>query len=417
MAKETVENPSKEVKSRFDELMETKVTSGSSEEEKKELEEKFLGLRRVILFSGMGEPQRNPDGETNFRGQVWKLLLGVLYQDKKKDPVEEYLKLLGLGKATKYKTRSGESSYKAIRHDSFRTLKGAKLFDIKTEEPKVIRVLNAYVHKARKPYNQGMNTILSPFLVCMNEMDAFYCFYTLLEKMTPTYWMGYKNKGPGTDQGFYLGAHAACRLADKVLQEVDYDLHESLMNNVRKTFRTQSPRKFFHKLYTFRHMQVFSLVAKPMEEVMQLWDLFFALGMHMHVVAYVAQLILIRHLLMDENANLNNLLTQEAWPKVNARAVTSVTTFVMPKLSEELVEELKNHVTDKELCCKLVDWDSDTHPTIRGRAKSDAETKDTSDITKISAVAGKEPGKVHRQLSATFSGAASEGGVNACKMS
>eukprot|EP00954_Amorphochlora_amoebiformis_P028051 1389714-Amorphochlora_amoeboformis.AAC.1 len=117
MAKETVENPSKEVKSRFDELMETKVTSGSSEEEKKELEEKFLGLRRVILFSGMGEPQRNPDGETNFRGQVWKLLLGVLYQDKKKDPVEEYLKLLGLGKATKYKTRSGESSYKAIRHD------------------------------------------------------------------------------------------------------------------------------------------------------------------------------------------------------------------------------------------------------------------------------------------------------------
>eukprot|EP00954_Amorphochlora_amoebiformis_P020466 1339598-Amorphochlora_amoeboformis.AAC.2 len=155
------------VKDSFYDLLESKVTS------KEEIEKNFMSLRKVILSYGIGEPKQNPDGKTTFRGHVWKLLLGVLHQDTK-DPVEEYRRLVKLGKALKYKTRNGKTSYDAIRHDSYRTLIGAKIFDIKTQEPKVgpcsasesaltvhveilqvIRVLNAYVHKTEKAYNQG----------------------------------------------------------------------------------------------------------------------------------------------------------------------------------------------------------------------------------------------------------------------
>jgi len=167
----------------------------------------------------VGEPQRNPGGITTFRGHLWKLFLGVLYVDDEADPVELYISALKK-KKSRLKCQDGRSSYKAIRDDSFRTMRGEKeVFDISKEEPKVIRVLNAYVHRANKPYNQGMNTILAPFIVCMNEMDAFHCFHHLLEKVTPTYWMSYERKGSlGTSEGFYLGARAACRLADKLLR-------------------------------------------------------------------------------------------------------------------------------------------------------------------------------------------------------
>mmetsp|Transcript_23408 Transcript_23408/g.36768 ORF Transcript_23408/g.36768 Transcript_23408/m.36768 type:complete len:190 (-) Transcript_23408:163-732(-) len=183
----------------------------------------------------------------------------------------------------------------------------------------------------------------------MNEMDAFYCSHRLLEEMVPTYSMSYELGR----QRFYLGARAACYLADRVLHEVDPELRECLLKYKLFTGST-TPVSNFHNMYTFRHMQVLALSAQPLEEVIQLWDLFFALGLHMHVVAYVAQLILIRHKLMDEKANLNDHLNQHVWPKVNARAVTSLTTYLMPKLSDELVEDLKDHVTDRELCLRLV---------------------------------------------------------------
>eukprot|EP00954_Amorphochlora_amoebiformis_P028244 1391108-Amorphochlora_amoeboformis.AAC.1 len=49
---------------------------------------------------------------------------------------------------------------------------------------------------------------------------------------------------------------------------------------------------------------------------------------------------------MDEKANLNDHLNQHVWPKVNARAVTSLTTYLMPKLSDELVEDVScNHTS------------------------------------------------------------------------
>jgi len=273
-----------EVKKRFDALMKIDV---EAKQGKQKLQSSFLALRRLVLFRGIGAPTKNTDNKTKFRGQLWKLMTGVLFTENE-NPVDEYLKEIKKGKAT-VKTSDGRSSYEAIRDDSFRTMKGATLFDVAVEEPKIIRVLNSYVQRSNKAYNQGMNTILCPFLVCMNELDAFHCFYHLLEKMTPTYWMSYKRKGIGTSKGFYLGARAACRLADKILREVDPELHESLMDS--ETIRNNSEKitdhtpgksqaEVFHQLYTFRHMQVFSLVARPLGEVIKLWDLFFALGMH-----------------------------------------------------------------------------------------------------------------------------------------
>mmetsp|Transcript_38383 Transcript_38383/g.61612 ORF Transcript_38383/g.61612 Transcript_38383/m.61612 type:complete len:200 (-) Transcript_38383:288-887(-) len=137
----------------------------------------------------------------------------------------------------------------------------------------------------------------------------------------------------------------------------------------------KSRAQSFHALYSFRHMQVFTLVARPLKEVIQLWDLYFALGMHMHVVAYVAQLMLMRHKLMEKGAVINNLLSQEAWPSLDSRAVTSLTTNLTSQLSEKLINELENHTTDRELCIELTQWSQiDDHAKSfsngRRRAKS-----------------------------------------------
>jgi len=95
----------------------------------------------------------------------------------------------------------------------------------------------------------------------------------------------------------------------------------------------------------------------------------------MHVVAYVAQLMLIRHKLMEKGAVINNLLSQEAWPLLDSRAVTSLTTNLMSQLSEKLINELENHTTDRELCIELTQWSlTDDHARSfsdgRRRAKS-----------------------------------------------
>lgn len=358
----------REVKAKFDELTKS---DGS-----KPLESTLLALRRMVFFHGIGEPKANLDNETTFRGQMWKLMLGVLHEKKGADPVAEYTSLI---------ERKKSSCYSKIRDDSFRTLRNCALFDITTQEPKVIRILNSYCHWSGKTYTQGLNNILGPFLVCMNEMDAFFAFERLLGRITPTYWMTYKRTAetPGGFlgvKGQYLGARAACRLADKILIEVDPELHGALMSSFARGMPLRPVAYHFHEMYTFRHMQVFSTAIRPLREVVRLWDRFFALGFHMHVVAYVAQLLLMRDRLLDSSVNINNLLRQDAWPELNARSVVSVVAMIAPKLSRGLVRELRAHTTDVALCRELVTWRDTTEQKTQKQRRQRAKSADKSSL-------------------------------------
>mmetsp|Transcript_22334 Transcript_22334/g.31260 ORF Transcript_22334/g.31260 Transcript_22334/m.31260 type:complete len:449 (-) Transcript_22334:407-1753(-) len=318
-----------------------------------DLRKRLEGIRQIVLIEGtdgLGPPSENENGLTTFRGDLWKVLLGVIYHDQ--GALEEYENIL--------KKERNKKRGTIIPDDIIRTFPENKVFNLEKQKRKMTRILHAFTWKADQNYTQGFNVLLAPFLICMNELDAFHCFHRLIDEKLSTYWMKPvaqklpKNSPPVQH---YLGVNAACKLADKILRIVDKKLHTALMENYAKTPGAMKPIEFwFHKQYTFRHMQTLSMWVKPLEDVIQLWDMILAMGIHMHILVYVAQLMGMRTKLMQPNTKINDLLAQSKWPKVNARFVSNLVVFYLEKVEHDkkLMHELENHTTDEELCYKLI---------------------------------------------------------------
>lgn len=331
------------VKRKFKELTEL--------DEKGDLEKTFKELRRLVIFRGLETPEKNVNGTTTFRGQVWKLLLGVLYEDKK-NPVKEYEALVKNGVCKRNVPETNDTNYQAIRNDTHRTMKGADVYDSVKDEPKLIRVLNSFLNKEQsKHYLQGYNLIAGAFLVCMNEVDAYHCFHAFATKVVPTYFTSKCKETCG-----YIGVYAGQRLVFKILRVVDSDLYQALLVCSKKRFGGNM--EFFAKTYFFEGLNSFWTSFQPLSEVIKLWDFLFALGPHMHVVAFVAYLMLLRHKLLDESTDCNTLFGKEAIQKVNAKAVCSLTTYLLPMVNKdkELMSEIERHTTDVKLCQTLKLW-------------------------------------------------------------
>jgi hypothetical protein len=80
--------------------------------------------------------------------------------------------------------------------------------------------------------------------------------------------------------------------------------------------------------------------------------------------------------------NINNFLRQDAWPELNARAVVSLTAYLMPKLSKTVVAELKAHTTDATLCLKLVRWEKTEEEKKQKQFRTRARSATKSTIQK-----------------------------------
>jgi len=231
------------------------------------------------------------------------------------------------------------------------------------------RILHAVTWKSMEKYTQGLNVLLAPFLLCMNEVDAFHSYYRLYVEMVPTYWMKPRDNNP---QGFksYLGVNAACRIADKILRHVDPKLHKALMKNYSDKNKKMKPtERWFHTLYTHRHMQTLSLCTKPLEQVVLMLDVIFAMGIQYHVLIYVAQLMSLREKLMQKGTKLEKFIDQKSFPEVNARYVISTVSYLIDRLKENhptLLDELKRHTTDRQLCERLIRWEEDPPANVNG---------------------------------------------------
>jgi len=185
--------------------------------------------------------------------------------------------------------------------------------------------------------------------VCMNEVEAYYC-YKRLREMLKTYYIGNN-----------LGIHAALRLADKVLKAVDPQFRAALFRKAKIERRGSiTTLRDFHQTYSFTHMNSLALHSVALEEAIELWDLYFAIGPHVHIVAYVAELILMRTKLMDKDTKLEDYLLVRR--KIDARAIANMTMFFLPKIDQALMNELKDHGVDKGLCEELIKWVSDAKP-------------------------------------------------------
>ncbi|CAM9816823.1 unnamed protein product [Discosporangium mesarthrocarpum] len=259
------------------------------------LSERVKIIKRMVISKGIPDNDLGRKGSTqsmesecSLRGLVWKILLGSIHMDAKL-----YAQLVGQGASW---------TDAKIRDDTFRTFRGDEEFRRRVPEDKLYRVNNAFVRlnfpeeadqesgersgsqgssegkgnaepegsnggQKGGGYVQGMTVLCAPLLFVMPEVDAFFCFNSLLTRHMPRY------VAANLD-----GVHEGCALVDRVLAAVD----PVLFNYLESKFLTGA-------LYAFPLILSLHACIPPLEEVVKLWDVMFAFGVHLEVLVCVAQ--------------------------------------------------------------------------------------------------------------------------------
>jgi cell cycle arrest protein BUB2 len=118
-----------------------------------------------------------------------------------------------------------------------------------------------------------MNVLAAPFLyAARSESEAFTAFYRLIT----TQITGYITTT-------LSGVHRGLALVDKVLAIVDPRLSNYLLSKGMNA-----------EIYAFPSVLTLCACTPPLPEVLRLWDFLFAYGVHLNLLAIVAQLVILR---------------------------------------------------------------------------------------------------------------------------
>ncbi|KAH3757041.1 cysteine proteinase [Pelomyxa schiedti] len=231
--------------------------------------EKLHELRTMVLMEGVPrqstEEITGTDTRCSLRGRIWKALLGV-----RTVSADQYVALIRRGPAP-------QSDFEIIERDLERTFAHDPVYNSNASTPKLRRLLNAFVHSIPESktkvqgYIQGMNLIAGCLLHVMPELDAFHTFCVLIFHHIPMYF------NPAL-----VGAHTATKLFTVILKQVDLQLY----NNLKA--------KRFSPVLVLQPLFCLCASTPPFEQVLYLWDFFFAFGCHLSVPTCVAQLVLNR---------------------------------------------------------------------------------------------------------------------------
>jgi len=275
------------------------------------LQRNLYTLRKLILLEGLPTEPEGEHADTvacTLRGRIWKILLRIKCVDAAK-----YISLIEKGSAD-------QKIYDKIRNDTFRTFKTNAHYTARVPEEKLIRLLNAFIHSCGKneqiSYVQGMNVISAPFLYVMPEVDAFFCFSQFVQFHAPLYFH------PGIE-----GAFTGLKMVDEILKLVDPELYIHLISKNLKA-----------EMYAMPPVLSISACTPPLAELLKLWDVFFAFGVHLNIICVVAQIVIMREeLLVSDRPNLRTL------PSLDANLILSVAVQLVRQLPEELYNRLVEH--------------------------------------------------------------------------
>ena len=228
-------------------------------------------------------------------------------------------------------------------------------------------------------YVPGMNTLGGILLVAManDEVNAFYCLRRLLAWHCPTYFV------PSLE-----GVHTACELVDRCLAAVDPPLHEHLRRALGPaptqtqtasissgaTLSPTPPRKGgghlpkrqqrqrqpqppspshssnnapltpYHGAFALPMLMSLFACCRPLTEVMRLWDTLLAFGVHFNVPLCVAQLVLLRSVLLNSKQPLQHLSPRRLPPldaELLVKAAFEVNRFLPTGLREEIMHHAR----------------------------------------------------------------------------
>ena len=318
---------------------------------------RYEKLRRLVVLKGI-PPESIHERSTHkthcsLRGRVWKMLLGVHSVD-----AQEYIYQV-------QRTTSVEMTNK-IEKDIHRTFKNNSTYHRRVTDNQLRRVLNAYVNsleneipnedapqpneeqegkrrrRKRTPksssetnstgtkksglYVQGMNVLAAPFLYVMNELDAYACLCRLLNHHCPQYVT--KN---------LHGAHQAAHLLEKILHCIDPELSTHITTIFHGDWGSLTSLPTLLSLSADKPSQL--------PELLQLWDVLFALGVHMNVVFVAAHMIGMRDVLLhgDQGLVQSKLMVHKDIPPMDANVIVSLGLHIVRKLPEELYSRLEEH--------------------------------------------------------------------------
>ena len=203
------------------------------------------------------------------------------------------------------------SDDKKIRNDTFRTYKNNDEFWSRVDESKLSRVLtvcsrtnaiataantnsNGILDKQSTPptsssssqYVQGMNVLVAPFLYLMPEVDAYHAFMTLITRHCPRY------VASNLD-----GTHHGCSLVDRVLEILDPELHQHIIEKILRP-----------EIFAFPFVMTLLANMSPLSEVIRVWDVIFAFGIHLDILLVTCQIMLMRNELLAEQQAFRYLL-------------------------------------------------------------------------------------------------------------
>jgi cell cycle arrest protein BUB2 len=309
---------SRRLRERFEQVLQARGSSGGAN---------IDVLRQLVLEEGL-PPESEFERTTcatkcTLRGRVWKVLLGLTKVD-----AAEYISIISRG-PSKHEEK--------IDNDLHRTLASNKEFSSRVSQSVLCRLLNGYVNRqelsqrnkqgeestAATYYVQGMNVLAAPFLYVMTEVDAFFAFKHFLGNNCPRY----VTKS-------LVGVHDGHKLADMVLQVCDPQLHEFL-----------AQQQLSAEMTLFPTILSLSVNRRPMSEVLKLWDVLLAYGVHLNIVFIVANLILIREIIFLKSPAQNQKLINAGYdlPPLKANLIVSLSMHLLRRIPGDLYAQLLLH--------------------------------------------------------------------------
>lgn len=265
-------------------------------------------LRYEVFVSGVTSDKL---GHCHYRSYLWTILLQVPM-----DRTKHYVRLVMKG-ASKADTK--------IRSDTFRTMQGDKAFKLKVPEYALLRVLNAYVWDTSSPYVQGMNVLVAPFLyVCRSESQAYLLFNRFIRGQCPLY-----------VTSDLSGVNTGVKLVNLLLELIDRRLYLHLKSKVLTA-----------EIWAFASVLTFSACTPPLAELLRLWDLYLAYGVHLNIVAVVAQVVGIRDQLLATQQPVTLL---RKMPSLCANEIKMTMVTLLPKIPESLWDLIRRHTYDPDV--------------------------------------------------------------------
>jgi len=273
-------------------------------------------LRERLIVDGFPEGASSITGigskaGCSLRGRAWKMLLGVSVMNFK-----YYLSLVCRGENERFGGK--------IKKDTNRTFATDVNFSALVSEPKLLRVLNAFVNDdLSHMYLQGMNALCGVFLYIMPELDAFYCFKSLILNLLPRYMTSNME-----------GVKEGCALADECLEILDPDL----FNYIRKSSCSTS--------WVYAHQPVLTLSSgiPPLSTCVELWDVYLSGGVHLNIVFFVSYMVLMRnHIIKRIPDEKIVIISGRDYPPGKPAQLLEAGLKNLSRLNEAFVKKLEQH--------------------------------------------------------------------------